>query len=251
MTSGLGMATSANILNFHALSAGAHDSTGLTDEEIVAVTAMQAAITLTAETRTRDWYHMDPKNPDTYKDPVWWHAFSDAVTEGDLSFASVSNGLDKQPVLHTINAASGNIASQLRNIMKEYIPNASDEQLAKLIEIFGGSASSGTKQCMDSWSSNWDSSLAFTVFGFGPAWRESSGIEILTKISTDISFFAISVGHADWKHIFLGESPRQLDIYVGKYRVEFYMGVYDLYKKSVEDILGGNPTDRVQKAPFA
>jgi hypothetical protein len=251
MTSKLGVATSENILNFHALSTGDNDSSGLSEEEIVAVTAMQAAITLTAKTRTRDWYHMDPNNPETYKDPAWWHAFSDAVTEGDLSFASVSSGLDRQPVLHTINGLSGNIATQLRSIMQEYIPNASDDQLATMIDIFEGSVSPGTNQCLDSWSNNWNTSLACTVFGFGPAWRETGGAEILTKISTDISFFAISVGHADWKQIFVSKGPSQLNIYVGKYRVEFYMGVYNFYKKTVENILGGNPTDRVQKAPFA
>lgn len=244
MGSALGIASGVEILN-------SYSTTDLNNNEVIAATAIQSAILKRARALAEQVYHLDTGSPDCYKDPHWWWAIDNARNDV-IGAIDGSNDFDNLPSHRTLSSAS-NISSELLSIMKEYIPNNSEEQLEELFEIFTGRSLSGEAiDCMNSWNNNWLASQTYSAFGFSNSWKmdDDDDIELFRNIMIDISFFSISSVPVEWVRVFSEWHVGALDIYTGRYRVTFNMAGYLANKKIIEQYLGGSPEDVIHHAPI-
>jgi hypothetical protein len=227
-----------SILSFHS---------SLSEKEEIAAIATQALLYKLARENLDFWNQRN--DPMGYQSVGWWNAMEYAI--GGFPFhldtvgntGRIGNWTFKPPC---------NISKCLLSIMKEYIPEYSQEQLSALIALLGGGDLNNPQadNCLNFWNGDWVSSGGIACFGIGPSWRNGFLPYPLSEIATDITFFSISTGGADWKRVFEDGYPQEIQVFAGKYQIRFVSGQYYEVEDEIENRLGGSISDRIHRAPI-
>jgi hypothetical protein len=236
MSTEITISAGAQMLGFHS---------SLSTDEMTAFIAAQAAINVRAKEELI-WAGIDPKDPCSYISDRWLGAVEQAIYQV-LMNSTITGRVDKTSKQWSFDPPS-NISQDLLSVMSEYIPGSSQEQCKKLIEILTRRqfANSPVEECLGFWSNNWIPSASMTSFGFGPAWKKDDD-----DIATTMSFFSISVGHADWERVFSDVYREHVEVHASKFQLIFSFSRYQRDDElGVRTILGGSIQDRIRHAPL-